>query len=225
MSGINLNFLLSDQLAAVQTDRETRLRVYPSRYPRQIASALTHVKNSSFPFVTLSLLLQCFTICGCDQSPPDAGKQQSSSLPTQIATESQMHEVASKQCIFHVLKNVDRPFDAKLEPGCIYINPTDPVFAQCVMYCTHEVDGKQTRSLFFVTLDNNVYPKFAAKPDELHCVLVNRDGKVVFKDNDYWEGDTQEELLQAGAADSDGPPLIATGLLEMAELRKKYNAP
>ena len=99
------------------------------------------------------------------------------------------------------------------------------MFALCAMYCTHKINGRQTRSLFYVVLDNNVYPRFATKSDELKCVLVNRDGKVVFKDDDYWEGDTQEELLEAGAADSNGPPFAATALFEMAKIRKQYIVP
>lgn len=160
-------------------------------------------------------------LCGCDVATRPS--QIDASSPP--ATESDMHNLASKECLIQVLKNVDRPFDAKPEAGSIWINPEDPVLAQCVTHCTHSVSASEVRSLFLVTFDNQAYPDFADTVDELRCVLVNRDGKVIFKDDRYWEGDTHEESLQAGAADSDTSPMIATDILEMAELRKRYSSP
>ena len=186
----------------------------PKRYPTE-----THLTRK-MKHATLAVLL-LLTINGCD----------SGTLPNRpiasspIANESDMHNLASNECMIHVLKSVDRPFDATPEVGSIWIDPEDPVLAQCVMHCTHDVDGSAVRSLFLVTFDNQAYPGFADVVDELHCVLVNCDGKVIFKDEEYWEGDTHEELLEAGAADSDSPPFIAIGILEMAALRKKYSTP
>jgi len=165
---------------------------------------------------------------GCDVHQPTSnldssrGVSDAPAVAETPATEDDMHKLVTTEATLHVLKNVDRPFDAKLEPGCIWIDPEDPILAHFVMYCTHAIDGVPTRSLFFTTFHNDVYPSFASNASDIRCVVVNRDGTVVFRDDEYYSGDTEEELKQAGAADTDGPPEVAVGLLRMAELRAKY---
>lgn len=180
------------------------------------ATSPTHLLILAFSF---SLVL------GCEQGARPSSGNTNGTVAKAVATEDDMHKLVSKESTFHVLKNVDRPFDTKLEPGSIWIDPNDPILAHCVMYCTHAMNGVPTRSLFFTTFHNDAHPDFASTASDIRCVVVNRDGTVVFRDDEYWAGDSHEELIQAGAADTNGPPEVATGLLRMAELRAKYMEP
>ena len=166
--------------------------------------------------LTMLHLIVVFTV-GC--SPP--ASQFVSVAKPKPGSEPQMHEIVGKEATVQVLKNVDRPFEATLEPSAIWIDPTDPVIAHCVMFCTHSIDGRQTRSLFLVTFDNNAYPNFATDAAELTCVLINRDGTVLSRDMEFWDGYSPDELAQSGATNTDGPPFVATGMVEMAELRRE----
>ncbi|MCS7469964.1 hypothetical protein NZK35_25210 [Stieleria sp. ICT_E10.1] len=173
--------------------------------------------------VAIAFCLSLAFVCGCEPVTSSSGER--APVEKAPATEDDMHELISKESVFHVLKNVDRPFETQLEPGSIWIDPNDPILAHCVMYCTHAMNGTQTRSLFFTTFHNDAYPNFASTAADVRCVVVNRDGTVVFRDDDYFRDDTHEQLVKAGAADTDGPPEVAVGLLKMAELRAKYVDP
>ena len=169
----------------------------------------------------ISISLFLVISAGCS---PNTSKSESAP-DSALASEPQMHDLVAMEATVQVLKNVDRPFEATVEPGGVWIDPTDPSIAQCVMYCTHSHDGKEMRSLFLVVFVNKCLPNFATEESDLTCVLVNRDGTVLDRDQEFWDGYSPDELAQFGAVDTDGPPFLATGLLKMSEFHRRTQSP
>lgn len=126
-----------------------------------------------------------------------------------------MFLLASEEAAHYVLRNVDRPFDATLEKPVVYIQPDDNTIAHIAVYCTLKDAGQVVRRLFFVVLENTKSPESATKKEDFSCLLVNSDGKVLSRDNDYWNALPLDAQQKAGAIDTNGPPFIATSLLKL----------
>ncbi len=132
--------------------------------------------------------------------------------------EDAMFALVSQEAVYHVLRNVDRPLDTEFTKPVIHIPPDDPTIANVAVYCTFTENSRKVKRLFFVMFENNKSPEFASKKEDLNCLLVNADGRVLDRDDEYWSGLPQEAQQQSGAVDGEAPPFIARTMLEIKGL-------
>ena len=64
----------------------------------------------------------------------------------------------------------------------------DPTIANVAVYCTFTEHDRKARRLFFLMFENAKSPEYARNKDDLTCLLINADGKVIHRDDDYWNG-------------------------------------
>lgn len=63
--------------------------------------------------------------------------------------------------------------------------------------------------------ENTQAPSFAANKEDLSCLLINADGKVLYRDDDYWNRLPEDVQEKSGAIDGNGPPFIATTMIKL----------
>lgn len=173
--------------------------------------------RSNYALFAIAQIALTPILAGCvDQTPvaPDVGNQESKTSDPEDA----MFALVSEEAVYHVLRNVDRPFDAKFEKPVIHILPDDPTIANVAVYCTFTENNRTVKRLFFIMFENTRSPEFATNKEDLACLLINADGKVLDRDDDYWSGLPQGAQQQSGAIDGDGPPFIPTTMLKFKDL-------
>lgn len=171
----------------------------------------------NFVSSTLAIITVAGTLAGCTVQQPVASNVDNHESKSTDA-EDTMFSLASEQALYHVLRNVDRPFEKTFEKPVVYIPPDDNAIANIAVYGTSDENSSTAKQLFFVIFENLKTPSFAAKKEDLACLLVNVDGKVLYRDDDYWNGLPQDVQKESGAIDGDGPPLMATTIFRVNEL-------
>lgn len=135
---------------------------------------------------------------------------------TQV-TEDAMFTLVTRDAIACVMRHVDRPFEAEFGKPLTTIDPDDPTIAYVCVQCNYQESGKRVSKLFFVVFENGRSPERAEISDDLICLLVNSDGKVLERDNAYWSELPIETQRSSGALNTNGPPWIAQTILKLNE--------
>lgn len=159
-----------------------------------------------YRLLCLALLFSCG---GCETRQGSQTVREATLAEPLQSAEDVMFDLVSKECVYYALKNVDRPFEAKVEPVGMYIDPSDPSVANATLYVTYGENGKSVRRLFLVMLENTKAPAYAVEKGDLTCLLVNCDGNVLQRDDEFFDGMDDEALEQTGAKQTDGPPFLA----------------
>jgi hypothetical protein len=165
----------------------------------------------SFTLVTIAL---AGILAGCMVQQPaisDIDNQRTKSSDPEDA----MFSLVSEQAVYHVLRNVDRPFETEVEKPIIYVPDDECTIANVVVYCALKKNNRTEKRLFFVMFENTQAPSFAANKEDLSCLLVNADGKVLYRDDDYWNRLPEDVQEKSGAIDGNGPPFIATTMIKL----------
>jgi hypothetical protein len=191
---------------------------------------LTHFRRYAMnrPVSQIAHVLLCvaviasISVVGCD-NPPANRPATAADARTGSGT---MYDLVTQAMVDYIIRHVDRPFDIKVGTNAIVdIDSDTPGTIVGAIECSLKENGIQVSKLFFLTFENKVAPARATTKDDLVCLLVNADGKVLWRDEDYWSGIPTDAQPKCGAVDTDGPPFMAKMLLKFKELKEQRRHP